>query len=120
MGLNLRAGQKAIMAVARYETRNMGQCLQAGIMATPRAGANELGGSATAVRPAVEAGEEKLIWGTCWARSVRVTERATVTVTEREKTNWGDRDVHEGDNRGDGRINYRDAGDGNDRGKTTR
>ena len=87
MGLNLRADQKAIMAVARDETRRVGQCLQAGIMAPPRAGTNELGGSATAVRPAVEAGEEKLIWGTCWARSVSVTERATVTVTQRGKLN---------------------------------
>jgi len=54
-------------------------------MATPRAGTNELGGSATAVRPAVEAGEEKLIRGTCLASSVRVTE--TVTVTQGKKLN---------------------------------
>ena len=52
MGLNLRASQKAIMAVARDQTRNMGRGLQAGIkamagelkMATPRAVTNELGG----------------------------------------------------------------------------
>ena len=51
------------------EMRRVGQCLQAGIMAlacdetrtagekmaTPRAGANELRGSALAVRPAMEA-----------------------------------------------------------------
>ena len=69
----------------RGERRQLGQCLQAGIMAPPRAGMNELGGSATAVRPATEAGGHKIIWGTCWARSIRVTEEATVTVTEREK-----------------------------------
>ena len=52
-------------------------------MAPPRAGTNELGGSATAVRPAMEAGEEKIIRETCWARRVKVTE----TVTQREKVN---------------------------------
>ena len=51
-------------------------------MAPPRAGANELRGSATAVRPAMEAGEDRIIRETCWARSVKVTER--VTVTQRE------------------------------------
>ena len=76
MGLNLRAGQKAIMAVARDEARTM-VCRTA----ASRGDTNELRGSATAVRPAMEVGEEKLFWGTCWARSVRVTERATVTVT---------------------------------------
>ena len=65
------------MAMARSDTRAVELK-----MATPRAGTNELGGSATAVRPAVGAGEEKLIRGTCWARSVRVTEK--VTVTQRE------------------------------------
>ena len=63
------------------EKRQMGQCLQAGIMATPRAGTNELGGSATAVRPAVEAGEDRVIRGTCRTRSVKVT------VTQGEKLN---------------------------------
>ena len=58
----------------RGEMRQMGQCLQAGIMATPRAETNELGGSATAVRPAVAAGEDRVIRETCWARSVKVTE----------------------------------------------
>ena len=43
------------------------------------------GGSATAVRPAVEAGEDSLIRETCWASSVRVTEKVTETVTQREK-----------------------------------
>ena len=38
-----------------------------------------LGGSATAVRPAVEAGEDRIIRETCWARVV------TETVTERGK-----------------------------------
>ena len=51
-------------------------------MAPPRAGTNELGGSATAVRPAVVAGE-KIIRGTCWASTVRVTEEVTVTVREK-------------------------------------
>ena len=31
--------------------------------------------------------EDKLILETCWGRLVKVTERATVTVTEREKLN---------------------------------
>ena len=43
------------MKKMRGEMRQMGQCLQAGIMAALRAGTNELGGSATDVRPAVEA-----------------------------------------------------------------
>ena len=77
MGQGLQAGIEAILC---DETRTAGE-----IMATPRAGTNELGGSATAVRPAREAGEDRVIRETCWARSVRVTERATVTVTEREK-----------------------------------
>ena len=50
-------------------------------MVTPRAGANKLKGSATAVRPAVEAGVEKLIRETWRTRLVRVT------VTQREKVN---------------------------------
>ena len=54
------------------ETRTAGE-----IMATPRAGTNELGGSATAVRPAREAGEDRVIRETCWTRLVKVTERAT-------------------------------------------
>ena len=72
---------EANMRILRGETQSVGQCLQAGIMATPRAGTNELGGSATAVRPAVEAGEDRVIRETCWARSVKETE----TVTEGEK-----------------------------------
>ena len=71
------------MEKMRGEMWQMGQCLQAGKMATPRAGTSELGGSATAVRPAVEAGEDGLIRETCWARVV--TEKVTVTVTERGK-----------------------------------
>ena len=63
--------------------QQVGRCLQAGIMATPRAGANELRGSATAVRPAMEAGEDELIRETCWARVVT----KEVTVTQREKVN---------------------------------
>ena len=57
----------------------MGQCLQAGIMAKPRVGTSELKGSATTVMPAVEAGEDRVIRETCWARSVKVTETVTVT-----------------------------------------
>ena len=52
-------------------------------MATPRAGTNELGGSATAVGPAVEAGEDRVIRETCSARVM--TKKVTVTVTERGK-----------------------------------
>ena len=48
-------------------------------MATPPAGTNERGGSATAVRSAVEAGEDRVIRETCWARVV------TEMVTERGK-----------------------------------
>ena len=76
MGRGLQAG---IMAMARDKTRT------AGIMAPPRAGMNELKGSATAVRPAVGAGEDSLIRGTCRTRSVRMTEK--VTVTQRGKLN---------------------------------
>ena len=54
-------------------------------MATPRAATNELGGSATALRPAREAGEDRVIRETCWASSVRVTEEVTVTVREKLK-----------------------------------
>ena len=75
------------MQKLRGEMQNMGRCLQAGIMAAPRAGTNELGGSATAVRPAVEAGEKKIIRGMCWARSVEVTEKVTDT---EGKSKWGD------------------------------
>ena len=75
----------------RGEMQRIGRGLQAGTarmlaitgelkMATPRAGTNELGGSATAVRPAVEAGEDRVIRETCWARVV--TEKVTETVTQ--------------------------------------
>ena len=76
------------MRTQRGETRQMGQCLQTGKMATPRVGADKLGGSATAVRPAVPAGEDRVIRETC-----RVTEKVTETVT-REKLNGGDGDVY--------------------------
>ena len=75
MGRGLQAGMKAI---ACSEPRTT-EC----VMATARAGTNELGGSATAVRPAVGAGEDSLIRGTCWTRSVKVTEEVTVTVREK-------------------------------------
>ena len=52
----------------------MGQCLQAGVMAMPRAATNELEGSAPA-------GEDRVIRETCRV----VTEKVTETVTQREK-----------------------------------
>ena len=51
-------------------------------MVTPRAGTSELKGSATAVRPVVAAGEDRVIRETC-----RVTEKVTETATQREKLN---------------------------------
>ena len=74
---------KRDMRTQQGELQQIGRGLQAGIMATPRAGTNELGGSATAVRPALAAGEDRVIRETCWARRVEVTK--TVTVTERGK-----------------------------------
>ena len=56
----------------RGETRQMGQCLQAGTMAPPRAATSELRGSAPA-------GEDRVIRETCWARREKVTETASVT-----------------------------------------
>ena len=76
VGRGLQAGTAKIMAIARSEARTT-VCK----MATPRAATNELGGSATAVRPAVAAGEDRVMRETCWARRVEVTE----TVTQREK-----------------------------------
>ena len=52
----------------------VGQCLQAGKMVTPRAATNDLKGSAPA-------GEDRVIRETCWAR------REKVTVTERKILN---------------------------------
>ena len=63
-------GMKEEMKEMRGEMWQMGQCLQAGIMATPRAATNELEGSAPA-------GEDKVIRETCWGRVV--TEEVTVT-----------------------------------------
>ena len=76
---------KEEMRKMRGEMQQVGRCLQAGKMATPRAGSSELGGSATAVRPAVAAGEDRAIRETCWARRVKVTEEVTVTVREKLK-----------------------------------
>ena len=73
MGHGLQAGIMAISCSETWSARKK--------MATPRAATNELGGSATAVRPAVAAGEDRVIRETCWARSVKVTE----TVTQGEK-----------------------------------
>ena len=78
-------GMREEMQEMRGEMRQVGQCLQAGKMATPRAATNELGGSATAVRPAVAAGEDRVIRETCWARRVEVTETCT-SETRREVT----------------------------------
>ena len=92
----------------RGETQSMGLNLQAGRMATPHAGANEQRGSEDCVGLA---GEDEIIL----ERLVKVTEE--VTVTQREKLNGGDGDVHEtrrdeGDHeRGDGNKMYRDTGD---------
>ena len=74
MDANMQAFRNDMWAL-RGETRQVGQCLQTGIMATPRAATNELEGSAPA-------GEDRVIRETCWARCVEVTE--TVTVTERK------------------------------------
>jgi len=81
------------MEEMRGETQSMGIGLKKSLdklknemkkeISTTRAGANELRGSATAVRPALEAGEDRLIRETCRTRLVKVTER----VTEREKLN---------------------------------
>jgi len=87
----IKEEMKDEMKKMRGEMRQMGQCLQAGMkaitcsetqtarkkMAPPRAGTNELGGSATAVGPAREAGEDRVIRETCWARRVKVTEMVT-------------------------------------------
>ena len=88
MSKNMDANMQAFrsdMRALRGETRQVGQCLQAGIMAPPRAGTNELKGSAPA-------GADQIIWGTCWERVV--TEKVTDGDT-RGKTNRGDGDVHE-------------------------
>ena len=79
----MKNDMKDEMREMRGEMQNMGRSLQAGMkaitcsetqtarkkMATPCAGTNELKGSATAVRPAVDAGEDRVIRETCWARS---------------------------------------------------
>ena len=62
--------QRGEVRTLRGETWQMGQCLQAGIMATPRVGTSELKGSAPA-------GEDRVIQETCWARHVVVTETVT-------------------------------------------
>ena len=72
------------MKTLRGEMQRIGRGLQAGMarmlavtgelkMAMPRAGTSELKGSATAVRPAVAAGEDSLIRETYRTRSVKVT-----------------------------------------------
>ena len=75
MDANMQAFRSDMRAL-RGETRQVGQCLQADKMATPRAATNELEGSAPA-------GEDRVIRETCWARREKVTE----TVTVREKLN---------------------------------
>ena len=59
------------MKEMRGEMRQVGQCLQAGIMATPCAGSNELKGSAPA-------GEDRVIRETCRTRH-EVTQRKKLT-----------------------------------------
>ena len=68
----MRGEMQNEMKEMRGEMRQVGQCLQAGKRATPRAATNELEGSAPA-------GEDRVIRETC-----RVTEKVTETVT-REK-----------------------------------
>ena len=63
------------MKTMRGEMRQVGQCLQAGRMATPR----ELRGSAPA-------GEDRAIRETCWARRGKVTETVTRTLKGEETT----------------------------------
>ena len=67
-------GMREEMKEMRGEMRQVGRCLQADIMAPPRAATNELRGSAPA-------GEDRVSRETC-----RVTEKVTETVT-REKLN---------------------------------
>ena len=64
-------GVREEMREMRGEMWQVGQCLQAGKMATPRAGSSELKGSAPA-------GEDRVIRETCWTR---------YEVTRREKLN---------------------------------
>ena len=85
MGANINATREEIknnangireeMKTMRGEMRQVGRCLQADKMATPRIATNELEGSAPA-------GEDRVSRETC-----RVTEKVTETVTEREKIN---------------------------------
>ena len=91
------------MREMRGEMRQVGQCLQTGKMATPRAGSSELRGSAPA-------GEDRVIRETCWARREKVTDGNT------GKSKWGDGDVHEGDETSGDRVD----GDTGGRGETTR
>ena len=70
---------KEEMREKRGEMRQVGQCLQAGKMATPRAGSSELKGSAPA-------GEDRAIRETCRTRH---------EVTEEKKIKRGYGDVHE-------------------------
>ena len=80
---------KSDMRALRGGTWQVGRCLQAGKMATPRAGSSELKGSAPA-------GEDRVSRETCWARRVEVTDGNTDVkggrdhVHERDKTG-GDR-----------------------------
>ena len=73
IGRGLQAGTARIVAVARGEARTT-----AGIMAPTRAVTNELKVSA-------QAGEDRVIRETCWARRVKVTE-----TNRGRKTNRGD------------------------------
>ena len=102
---NAQQIKKKNMEEMRGEMRQMGHGLQAGIMAivcrktrtasgkmaAPRAGTSELRGSATAVRPVVEAGEDRVIWETCRARSEK--REGNSEGDTRGKINWGDGDV---------------------------
>ena len=65
-------GMRGEMKEMLDEMRQVGQCLQAGRMATPRATSSELKGSAPA-------GEDRVSRETCWARRVEETETVTRT-----------------------------------------
>ena len=68
----IKEEMKDEMEKMRGEMRQMGQCLQAGIMATPRAATNELKGRAPA-------GENRVIRETCTGETRREVTELTET-----------------------------------------
>ena len=90
MSVNMDANTQVLINDARAwrgETQNMGQCLQAGKIATPRAATNELRGSAPA-------GEDRVSRETCKVTETVTREKldgVTETCTRdtgREVTEW--------------------------------